>query len=108
MPNLRGQITISEALSAINPDAKTIIHGDDIDTCRIEWKEDTAEIDKADIKVKITELQAEYDAQEYARQREAEYPSIKELVVALYDTEDKAAIDAKRAEIKKKYPKGAS
>ena len=49
-----------------------------------------------------------WDAQEYARQREAEYPSIKELIVALYDTEDKAAIDAKRAEIKKKYPKGAS
>jgi len=37
--------------------------------------------------------------------RKKEYPSIKELVVALYDTEDKAAIDAKRAEIKLKYPK---
>ena len=36
---------------------------------------------------------------------EAEYPSIQDLVVALYDTEDKAAIDAKRAEIKLKYPK---
>ena len=56
----------------------------------------------------LARFQAEYDAQEYARQREAEYPSIKELVVALYDTEDRAAIDAKRAEIKKKYPKGAS
>jgi hypothetical protein len=37
--------------------------------------------------------------------RKAEYPTIEELVVALYDTEDKAAIDAKRAEIKLKYPK---
>jgi len=37
--------------------------------------------------------------------RKAEYPSIQDLVVALYDTEDKAAIDAKRAEIKLKYPK---
>ena len=37
--------------------------------------------------------------------RKAEYPSIKDLVVALYDTEDKEAIDAKRAEIKLKYPK---
>ena len=62
----------------------------------------------AAIQAEVAKLQAEYDAQEYARQREAEYPSIKELVVALYDTEDKAAIDAKRAEIKKKYPKGAS
>ena len=37
--------------------------------------------------------------------RKAEYPSIQDLVVALYDTDDKAAIDAKRAEIKLKYPK---
>jgi hypothetical protein len=37
--------------------------------------------------------------------RKKEYPTIEELVVALYDTEDKAAIDSKRAEIKLKYPK---
>ena len=37
--------------------------------------------------------------------RKAEYPSIEELVVALYDDEDKVAIDAKRAEVKAKYPK---
>jgi len=37
--------------------------------------------------------------------RQAEYPSIQDLVVALYDTDDKAAIDEKRAEIKLKYPK---
>jgi len=37
--------------------------------------------------------------------RKSEYPSVQDLVVALYDTDDKAAIDAKRAEIKLKYPK---
>ena len=37
--------------------------------------------------------------------RKSEYPSIEELVVALYDDEDKVAIDAKRAEVKAKYPK---
>ena len=51
------------------------------------------------------EWQTAYDAQEYARKRKVEFPSIEDLVVALYDTEDKAAIDAKRAEIKLKYPK---
>ena len=45
------------------------------------------------------------NAQEYARKRPAEYPSIEELVVALYDTDDKSAVEAKRAEVKKKYPK---
>ena len=52
-----------------------------------------------------TAIQAEYDAQEYARNRAAEYPSIAELTVALYDTDDKAAIETKRAAVKAKYPK---
>jgi len=60
------------------------------------WDKVNAEMDR---------LQAEYDAQDYARKRKAEYPSIEELVVALYDTDDKTAIDEKRAEIKLKYPK---
>ena len=37
--------------------------------------------------------------------RKKEYPSIEELVVALYDTEDKLAIENKRAAVKAKYPK---
>ena len=50
-------------------------------------------------------MQTEYDALDYARKRKSEYPSIEELVVALYDTDDKAAIETKRAEVKAKYPK---
>jgi len=57
------------------------------------------------IDAKLTSMIAEYDAQEYARNREAEFPSIQDLVVALYDTDDKADIEAKRAAVKKKYPK---
>jgi len=41
----------------------------------------------------------------YADKRKNEYPSIAELTVALYDTDDKADIEAKRAEVKAKYPK---
>jgi len=58
-----------------------------------------------EINTELTRLQSDYDAKDYARKREAEYPSIEELVVALYDTDDKAAIEAKRAEVKAKYPK---
>ena len=57
------------------------------------------------VKAEMDRLDAEYDAQDYARKRQLEYPTIEELVVALYDTEDKAAIDAKRAEVKAKYSK---
>ena len=52
-----------------------------------------------------TTLEAEWTAYDYARKREAEYPSIAELTVALYDTDDKAAIETKRAAVKAKYPK---
>ena len=98
-------IKIIQAIKAINPSAIINIKGNDLDTCEIEWLEGTSPISKADIQTKMDELQVEYDAQEYARKRSAEYPSVQDLVVALYDTDDKTAIDEKRAEIKLKYPK---
>jgi hypothetical protein len=51
------------------------------------------------------QIEAAYNALAYFRSREAEYPAIQELVVALYDTDDRAAVDAKRAAVKAKYPK---
>ena len=52
---------------------------------------------------------AEYDAyvlaNAYKDKRLAEYPKIEELVVVLYDTDDKAAIEKRRADVKAKYPK---
>jgi hypothetical protein len=58
-----------------------------------------------ELNTQVAQLQADYDAKEYQRKRKAEYPKIQDLVVALYDTDDKAAIEAKRAEVKLKYPK---
>ena len=62
-------------------------------------------IDEAKVAEEVKRLEAEYDSKKYQRDRLAEYPSIQELVVALYDSDDKAEIDKKRAEIKKKFPK---
>ena len=74
----------------------------------VEWKDGhtTTEEETAQINTEYERLQTEYDNQEYARKRKAEYPTIEELVVALYDTDDKAAIDEKRAAVKLKHPKG--
>ena len=58
-----------------------------------------------DVLAKKAELQADYDAKKYQRDRLAEYPSIQELVVALYDEEDKASIIERRKAVKAKYPK---
>ena len=101
-------IHIGEAILSLNPLAKyhlTAPSGTDIDNATITWDEGMTPISKVDIKAEMERLQAEYEAQDYERKREAEYPSVQDLVVALYDTDDKAAIDAKRAEIKLKYPK---
>tara|TARA_R110001592_G_scaffold126102_2_gene336868 strand:- start:4 stop:315 length:312 start_codon:yes stop_codon:yes gene_type:complete len=37
--------------------------------------------------------------------RQAEYPTIAELTIALYDTDDKAALEKRRADVKKRFPK---
>ena len=97
---------IIDAIKSLNSDAKvTVEETGNVDTAEILWLDGTPKISKADIKVEMDKLQAEYDALDYTRKRKAEYPSIQDLVVALYDTDDKAAIDSKRAEIKLKYPK---
>ncbi len=57
-----------------------------------------------EISDKMDELQAEYDAQEYARKREAEYPTIQECVHAILD-DDLTALQKKRKAVKTKYPK---
>jgi hypothetical protein len=66
---------IAKAILKINPNAQVAIRGSDIDTCEIEWHNGTAEISKADIKVKMVEVQAEYDANQYQRDRAVEYPT---------------------------------
>ena len=65
---------IIEAILKINPNAVVSVSGTNIDTCTIEWLEETAEISKADIQTKMAELQVEYDAKQY--QRDRVYPSI--------------------------------
>ncbi len=71
------------------------------------WLEDTDDGKPTEeaIQTKLDSMISDWDAQEYARNRAAEYPSIAELTVALYDTDDKAAIETKRAAVKAKYPK---
>ena len=59
----------------------------------------------ADVETRLTELQTQWTNEEYARDRQAEYPTIAELTVALYDTDDKSDVEAKRAAVKAKFPK---
>ena len=73
---------IEKAILKINPDAKFTINADDIN--QITWLENTTPISKADIEAKMTELQAEYDANQYQRERATAYPSIQEQLDMQY------------------------
>ena len=59
---------------------------------------------QAEIDAEVIRLQAEYDAQAYARSRKEEYPTIEECVHAILD-DDLAALQVKRQAVKDKYPK---
>ena len=73
---------------------------------KINFKEGFSDLPTEEqIQAKLAERQAEYDALQYQRDRLTEYPSIQELVVALYDEEDKASIIERRNAVKAKYPK---
>ena len=65
---------IIEAILKINPNAQVNVNGDDINTCTLEWHNGTTPISKADIEAKMVEVQADYDAKQY--QRDRVYPSI--------------------------------
>ena len=98
------KIGIIEAIVAINPDAQVTVYGEDYDT--IDWNAGTAVISKADIDAKLVELEAEWTAQEYARNRKTEYDALNQFELISDDTNNGTSthIDAVNA-IKTKYPK---
>jgi hypothetical protein len=99
-----GKITKEEAVASLNPDAQVKMVGNDLESCIITILNDAPEISKADIQAEMDRLQVEYDAQEYARKREGEYPSIQECVHAILD-DDLENLQILRQAVKEKYPK---
>ena len=59
---------------------------------------------EAEIKTVTDRLQAEYDAQAYARSRKKEYPTVEECIHAILDN-DLETLQVKRQAVKAKYPK---
>jgi len=77
----------------------------------VEWNSASPQPTEAEIETAHAEWQAEFDSQEYARNRQAEYPSIDELIVALWEgvVEERmasvTALEGLRQAVKDKYPK---
>ena len=94
--------TVIKAIQKINPTAEVSVSEDNIN--KIIWLNGTTQIAKADIEAKIVEVQADYDAKQYQRDREVQYPSLKEFAEA-YTEKEINGNDTKWIEYKTKYNK---
>ena len=83
---------IVKAIVAINPNAEVCVDDESVD--KITWVNNTPVISKEDILAKQAELQAEYDAKQYQRDRtkrpeDGGYPSIgDQLDMLFHDKKD--------------------
>jgi len=75
-------VLISKAIQLINPNADVTVVNNDIN--KITWLNGTTPIPKADIEAKMAEVQAEYDANQYQRDRATAYPTIQEQLDMQY------------------------
>ena len=69
------------------------------------WRSDLSMPTSETMETENAKVVTELALTQYQRDRATEYPSIADLVVALYDIDDKSAVEAKRAAVKLKYPK---
>ena len=89
-----------EAIRSLNPDAHFAVRGDDI-----EWLDtNQTQPTEAEITAEVARLQAEYDNNEYQRQRAQAYPSIADQLDTIYH-EGIDAWKATIAAVKQEYPK---
>ena len=93
---------IIQSILAINPDAQVSVNAEDVN--QITWQNGTPVISNEDILAKQAELQADFDAKQYQRDRAEEYPTWQDQLDDIYHN----GIDAWKATIKAtkdKYPK---
>ena len=93
-------IDVRSAVNSLVPNNASHIENEKITL----WESIETQPTELEIDAEVIRLQAEYDAQEYARKREVEYPSIQECIHAILD-DDLTALQKKRQAIKTKYPK---
>jgi hypothetical protein len=95
-------ITTAEALQSLKPNAEWVLRGDELEWLDSEQTEPTA----LELSNEVTRLQAEYDSQEYARNRKKEYDQLNQFEMQFNDDRDGTTtwVD-KINEIKARYPK---
>ena len=99
---MANEMTIADALQSLKPNTKWVLHGDEL-----EWKDtEQTEPTQAEIDAEVIRLQAEYDSQEYARNRKAEYDQLNQFEMQFDDDRDGTTtwVDTIN-EIKGRHPK---
>ena len=100
---MANEITTVDALNSLKPNAQWVLRGD-----TLEWLDSNQpQPTQSEIDAEIVKLQAEYDAQEYARKRQAEYPPMADYLDAIVkgdEAQKQKYIDDCKA-VKEKYPK---
>ena len=90
----------AQAIRSLYPSAEWVLRGD-----TLEWLDaNQTQPTEAEIEAEVTRLQAEYDNNEYQRQRASAYPSIADQLDKIYHE----GIDAWKAQIaavKQELPK---
>ena len=89
-----------QAIQSLRPGAQGVLRGDDLEWLDTEQTKPT----EAEITAEVARLQAEYDNNEYQRQRAKAYPSMADQLDLIYHE----GIDAWKAQIaavKQEYPK---
>ena len=92
-----------DAILSLEPNAEVTLVGDEI----VAWhNEDITQPTDEAIATEQTRLQAEYDAKDWQRNRQAEYPSLQDCIHALLDGGDTLTdLQAQRQAVKDTYPK---
>lgn len=86
------KVNIIDAILKINPNAKVVVRGTDINTCILEWYEGTTPISKADIEAMIPVVEAELAAEAQAKIDNKASANAKLKALGLTDDEIKALI----------------
>ena len=95
-------ITTIDAIQSLKPRAEWVLHGDVLTWMDAVQTEPT----QAEIDAEVIRLQAEYDSQEYARNRKAEYDQLNQFEMQFDDDRDSTTtwVDTIN-EIKGRHPK---
>ena len=93
----------SDAIKNLYPSALTIYSGGNV----LDSNNKVIEIDESKVNAEIKRLEAEYDAQEYARQRALAYPSVgDQLDMLMKDMKNGTKTHQEACEaVKTKFPK---